>query len=260
MRCPDDVLPVLPPSHDPHQLARIIEENSKRVFVTLLCGSSKHSEWIARDSTRLVQPPSYPCWPFSVPFMASDFLSADLVSELDQTATDSIWEVQEGNRYRFGSVSLARKTTRLLQTQVQAVIQRTWGREFWFSHQLCVQHSHFLRYEEGDSVPPPHLDIKWYDEGQQVGNVLVYLSKDLHVGGETVLRAVEGLSPAIIQPSYGSVVVWRSYLPWGPLDPRAMHTARSVLQGTKIVFCLPLIRLIEKQKFTLKRGHSILDT
>lgn len=155
------------------------------------------------------------------------------------------WEEQEGRRYRFGKLALPPRIRKRLTREITAVSADAtlgWGDMCAANCQPSYLHSHFLRYEVGDTVPPPHLDVKWYEEGQQVANVLIYLSGDLE-GGETVLEAAAGMEGHLVKPSCGALVMWRSMLPWGPLDPRAIHTARPVKRGTKIVLCIPLLRV-----------------
>ena len=77
------------------------------------------------------------------------------------------------------------------------------------------------------------------DGNQQCANVLIYLT-DVTQGGETLL--VRG--SVQIPPRRGACLIWRSYTDDGVLDPRALHSAAPVLEGTKIGVCMSIRQTI----------------
>lgn len=151
---------------------------------------------------------------------------------------------QEGKRYRFGQMGVITSRKSLcdrLVGEVRAACTKGWGQRFGESVGIRASNGHFIRYEVGDSLPPPHMDIKATEWGCQVANVIIYLSgpKDDLRGGETLLGLCND-PPISISPVYGSMLIWRSYLDWGSLDPRALHSAAPVTRGTKYALVLSL--------------------
>lgn len=150
--------------------------------------------------------------------------------------------------YRFRSTVATAST---LRREVEAAVARAASLAFaldWRHHVVSrlgdldiPPDAKYLAYEVGDRGPPIHLDTTLTSNGRQVINALVYLNDDFE-GGETVLDAA-ATEPLVVAPEAGKLVLWRSLRYDGPsvrVDRRALHTARPVTRGTKLILAMSI--------------------
>lgn len=234
----------LPAWHAKFSLCRVVARTRNSVRLRLLSRCTDAAdEWVRLDSPRLncsrFPSPSALLPPFSQA-ITQRRLSPRSLQWVDQALASVQWQPTNSDAmYQFGHSPMLQDSApdNPLRDELHAACAAKWGKQFCAVHKLWCNDGHFLVYHPGDRTPPWHFDIRASVQGQQVANVLIYVT-DVPAGGETLLAKGE----VTISPRRGECVIWRSYTDDGLLDHRAIHSAAPVLCGTKIALCLSIRR------------------